>query len=809
MSSDEDDFFDKLDEESKSESYDSSSDSVAVNLNLKNDPPTNVLTFGKNFRDLVNPSAISNENSIKKAEVKAEIPIIRENQQIKKPEIENRDFTPIEKKINIESEEDFSSIDSKPSVKGRPNSKFSFNLPVKIETSNTFKKLPSMKYQDNNDSSSSNSDSKRLKKSNNSKQEIKKITPNLIEDKVMEKNNIPRPVGIISREEGKTGKNINPELPNQNNNRNEIKGEIKVNLGINQNIEGKEIKAKNKSFNPGLVNQDNEIKEIKAENKSFNPALGIQNNEKKEIKAESKSFNPGLINQNNERKEIKAENKSFNPELANKNNEIKAEKNISPVLINQNHEKIEIKAEKNISPVFSINQNKERNEIKPEKNINPIFVPDKELKVPDIILTNSNLASAKVPENDKFERSKMVEIDNKNIISLDRSSSENFSESVYDYNEDLRVSLDSKPNEVPELANKPQILIEKKEPEPYNPIKHSEENTWAVPTQKKIEKIPSKNPEKNPEINPEKNPEKTPEKNLKKNPEKNSLNDNISYSISSQVDPEVNLNSSSQNMISLEEEKRMIEVDIKLPESYKETQELFYNSKLLSFSQIVNNIKSSPEVENNLWRKKSCFNPFCGCFSSSEELPQSAEQDVFKLISLGLASYDNNQQFHKDLFMSMYQRLSGKTQFLNTPQVWKELGFSSENYKTNEISKVGILVTVTHLLYLYEYCPSILMKLTAAAFGIKKFVMIDAIHTLMENSLTLLRQKTLNDIILRERKDPIITFLEFHGGVILLWLDIYNNALNLQESYKQIFLKANNNKEVLLQVYKNESNRAN
>ena len=142
------------------------------------------------------------------------------------------------------------------------------------------------------------------------------------------------------------------------------------------------------------------------------------------------------------------------------------------------------------------------------------------------------------------------------------------------------------------------------------------------------------------------------------------LQDSSSFSESSQKEPEIIQLSSSS-----EEEKKYEDIDLKLPDSYKEAQKFLYNARLLNFNQVLANIKGAIFILQSLWRKKSCLNPFCGCLSSSDDLESNSEQEIYKLIHLGLATYDNGQQFHKDLFMSLYQKLTEKNEFRNTSEI--------------------------------------------------------------------------------------------------------------------------------------------
>ena len=241
-----------------------------------------------------------------------------------------------------------------------------------------------------------------------------------------------------------------------------------------------------------------------------------------------------------------------------------------------------------------------------------------------------------------------------------------------------------------------------------------------------------------------------------------------------------------------------------LSQSYLDAQKILFNAKMLSYAQVINSLKARPFITDNLWAKKSCWNPFCGCFRSADDLPQSMDQALLKLITLGLASFDNNQQFDKDLIMSLYSRMKGRMEFQNTPQVWKELGFSNDNIKTNELSEKGIILTVMHVLFMYDYCPRILEKFTSNSFGRKSFVLLQAAQKLMRISFEMLRRKELHQIITETKGDEINTFLEFHSGVVLLWIDLYQKIDSINESYSAIRSKSKNSPELILQIYRNE-----
>ena len=250
--------------------------------------------------------------------------------------------------------------------------------------------------------------------------------------------------------------------------------------------------------------------------------------------------------------------------------------------------------------------------------------------------------------------------------------------------------------------------------------------------------------------------------------------------------------------------EEMKDVDLQLSQSYMNTQRLLYNAKLLSYPQVIAALKGKPFVTENFWVKKRCWNSFCGCFRSAEDLPQSMDQALLKLIELGLAAFDNNKQFDKDLIMSLYSRIQGRIEFQNTPQVWKELGFSNDKIKYNELSEKGILLTVVHFLFMYDYCPGILEKLTTNSLSRTPFVLLQAAQKLMKISFDLLRRKDLHQMILDAKGDGISTFLEFHSGLVLLWGDIYKKIDTIEESYSAIRSKAKSNPDLVLQMYRNE-----
>lgn len=248
-------------------------------------------------------------------------------------------------------------------------------------------------------------------------------------------------------------------------------------------------------------------------------------------------------------------------------------------------------------------------------------------------------------------------------------------------------------------------------------------------------------------------------------------------------------------------QKEFKNMDLDLGESYKYSQKLLFNAKLLTFSQVVAGVKSRPFVNERLWRKKNCWNPICGCLKKTEELPQTTEQNLLKLLALGSIPFDNNEQFHKDLLMSLYSRFYGRNEFLNNSKVWKELGFSSEDVKKNEITKPGILLAIIHLLFMYETCPGIMYQFTNTSFSNKPFLLIQTAIRLIGISIDLLKRQLLNHIVTRDNGDGIQTFMQFHTGLIVLWVEIYLKAATFDESYRVMQEKARKNPELILEIY--------
>lgn len=244
-----------------------------------------------------------------------------------------------------------------------------------------------------------------------------------------------------------------------------------------------------------------------------------------------------------------------------------------------------------------------------------------------------------------------------------------------------------------------------------------------------------------------------------------------------------------------------INSNIPLGPSYIKTQEFLYMAKLLTYNQIINEIKKFSFIAESLWIKPGWFNPICGCLRSPQELTQSTSQNLLKLISLGNSNFDNNNQLHKDIVKTYHMKLTNKVQFTNDAPTWKMLGFNDEKIESNEISQIRILVTILHLIFLLEYAPNVLNKLTSQAFGNRSFGLIGVCQNLIRSSLDMLKRQELNQIMIEDGNDPITTFFKFHTAIVMVCIDLYSDRKSIEDSIKIAVKKGRSNPNQMLEIF--------
>lgn len=664
-------------ERSSSSSPQSSSASVEIILQKAPAGPS-VLNFGGKFKlPVVNTKNVSNPDSVFD---KSKIPGVK----IVEGQKESNRKTPYE---NAES---FSSIDSKPSVRMRPDSNFAYAIPKKhVNIPKGLIKMPSMKYENHGKSSSSSSSSSSSPTSS-------------IESFSKSENSSINSKSLKSKNQPKSPTNTAPKIliPLQQ----VVEPDTKINL------EAKTLVA-------------DAVKEEK-------PQLPIENKYKENL-----------------------------PEVSPIIKEVieKPQVNIHQNIVSGEPENISIKN-------------------KSHPNIPPLVLPGTnanekaKVQVPRL-LGNDPRNSIKV--QGPGEANGHIDIDSEDASQLDQSSSF-IAESNDEISDDLfgveNPSVNAKVHHNhmhPEIQDKkhldhngPNNEVKKNHEIPHqdhhshNKPGHIEEHKHHGHAAINIE-IPQKN-------------------------------DNKKYGSGSSGS-----------------EKAPQDINIDLQDSIQHA--FMFSARMLSFGQIIGDLTQTPHISRNLWIKNSCLQSFCKCFANGSELTSSQEQNTFRLIDLGLTKFNNDNELHRNIMMSYYTRYYNKMVFEDTPVMWKILGFSTPNKDSNEMSIPGILLTIMHLIFMFENCVAISRGIIMHATSQPNFPFILVLQNLMKFSLDLIRKKKFNDAISRSAADNFVfqIFFEYQSGVVAQWVEIYNENKNIDDAIKRTIGAANRNPDLMRGIYQN------
>lgn len=212
------------------------------------------------------------------------------------------------------------------------------------------------------------------------------------------------------------------------------------------------------------------------------------------------------------------------------------------------------------------------------------------------------------------------------------------------------------------------------------------------------------------------------------------------------------------------------------------------NNISIGYKVLVSQIKLENFVSEG-WdpiTKTQKFIKLLCCRKKEIELELNKEQELFKFFRFSNSIFSDSQELHKNIFFSYFCRITHKNSFEDTPETWKILGFSSANYRKNELSYPNSLVSLLYLIFLLEHNPSIfgIFKLNCENF---KFPFIFVLLLIINEGLTLLRRKKLNAILL-DKEFLLDTFFEFIGGTLIIWTKILNKE-NTQNKMLQISKK--------------------
>ncbi|OMJ86384.1 hypothetical protein SteCoe_12111 [Stentor coeruleus] len=671
-------------ERSSSSSPESSSCSIEI---IQQKAPTGpaVFNFGGKFKlPIVNTSNVSKPDTIYDKNKNSGGKIVG-------------DSVDANRKIQYEHGDSFSSIDSKPSVRMRPDSDFAYAIPSKqVNIPKNLIKMPSMKYKNPSSSSSSSSSSsiESLSKSEKSS---------------------------ISSKEIKSPKN--PKSP--------ITTIPKILIPVSQAV-GSEPKVNLEAKIP--------VADIVKEEK---PQL-IENKNKEKLSEES-------------------------PIIKNKDVLEKPQVNIHHNIISEKPENVDVKSRSHpkIPPLAlpGVNNN-ENQKIQPPK-----------------LLGNDPRNSIKV--QGPGEAKGNIDFDSEDASQLDQSSSF-IAESHDEISDDLFG-----------VENPSANLKVHHNHEEIHDKKHLDHNSPNVDI--KIHEVPHQHHHQN--IKPGNIEEIKHHEHVginieipgnidnKKHHEHIGINIEIPGNVDNKKHP--SRNSGSQDII--------IDLENSVNHAF------MFSARMLSFGQIIGDLTQTPYISKNLWITNSCMQSFCKCFLKGSDLTNSQEQNTFRLIDLGLTKFNNDTELHRNIMMSYYTRYYNKMVFEDTPIMWKILGFSTPSKDSNEMSAPGILLTILHLIFMFENCVAISRGIIMHATSQPNFPFILVLQNLMKYSLDLIRRKKFNDAISRSAADNFVfqIFFEYQSGIVAQWVEIYNENKDIDYATKRTIGAANRNPELMRGIYQN------
>lgn len=215
-----------------------------------------------------------------------------------------------------------------------------------------------------------------------------------------------------------------------------------------------------------------------------------------------------------------------------------------------------------------------------------------------------------------------------------------------------------------------------------------------------------------------------------------------------------------------------------------------FSCEALSYNQIIKQMVSQPYKSCELWSKPSSFKKLLCCFTSSDNTKYTSnqEQNAFILIEIGSKKFNNENELHRNIFMSYYVKYFKNDNFENTPSMWSELGFSQMEIDANELSKNGIILSILHFIYMNEKRYDIatrfieLVKIQAQ----ESFLLIE--NKLMENSIKNLKIQKLNRIIFNT-ENVFENFFEFQTRILNAWVISFDEQRNLLAANREAMRK--------------------
>lgn len=198
---------------------------------------------------------------------------------------------------------------------------------------------------------------------------------------------------------------------------------------------------------------------------------------------------------------------------------------------------------------------------------------------------------------------------------------------------------------------------------------------------------------------------------------------------------------------------------------------IFANRLLLGLDVLIEDAGKATTTGEN---KKSIF---FACVKSCEI--DETEFRKIQVIRLGKSIFNYKSILHGNIIFAWYSAVTGNSKFILEPKIWHRLGFSSEDLRKNELQVPGLVLILLHLLFLKEKSAETMKKFKESCLNpntIGSLLSISSI--LIKFSLSQFKSKGFSVVVSNSQDLPLLTFLNFHSGIILLFCEGFELAKN-------------------------------
>ena len=256
--------------------------------------------------------------------------------------------------------------------------------------------------------------------------------------------------------------------------------------------------------------------------------------------------------------------------------------------------------------------------------------------------------------------------------------------------------------------------------------------------------------------------------------------------------------SSSEDSIHVEPVKLFIDGVEALSTPYDH---IFSHRSILRLQILIDDAEKDVQIH-----REGCFINFFKCIkpNTNSELQDLRE----KVIILGKSTFDYNNSLHGNLILTWYSIIANRNTFKLEARIWQRLGFSSEVPNTNGLQNPGCPLILLHLIYFKEKSPENFQKFLQACLNPNSSSgLINNSAIIIKFSLKIFESSHFSRYLTQTNERPLLAFLNFHSGVIILWCNCFEQApdkANVQAIVKETSKKIQN-VNMIIDLFKSQS----